>query len=452
MVLKIFKHLEFIIAFKWKYIFFLREYYLIKYYLHKSIEKNIALAKARLFNLLHYSINRVPYYKRIAEERQIELHKNTIFKDIKQFPILTKEIIRKNWDDLHPKLQNKDYILNTSGGTTGEPVKFIQDQEHIIKNFASTLAFNEIAGYHYGDKLIKLWANQKDLKGKTESKLTKFINRYIKKLYPLNGLNLSDEKIIKYLDEINRIKPKIILTYVQSIFEIAKFIERKDVKLTKIKSIITSAAMLTKEVKNYLESIFGCPVYNRYGSREVGLIALSCKASNKLHTNMLQKYIEILDNSNKPVIEYDKGNIIITNLICYGMPLIRYKIGDIGSLNYIKEKCACNIGLLQLDNVYGRITDVFETPSGKKIYGGFFTHLFYFRKNIKKFQVFQDKVDRIIIKITTLNGKPLEGSNEQELIQKIQNVMGEDVRIELRYLDEIKPSPSGKFRYTISKL
>jgi phenylacetate-CoA ligase len=452
MVFKILKHLEFIIAFKWKYISFLKEYYFIKRQFHRSLKNNIAILKERLFNILHYAINNIPYYKRISKNRQIKLSKETIFNDLKQFPILTKEIIRKNWNDLCSDLQNKKYILNTSGGTTGEPVKFVQGQNYVIKNFASTLAFNEIADYQYGDKLIKLWASERDLKGKQEGTFMKFINRYISKIYLLNGLNLSDDRIRRYLKEIRRIKPKIILSYVQSISELAKYIKKNNLNPPKIKSILTSATTLSYELKRFLESTFNCNVYNRYGSREVGLIASSCRESDKLHINMLQKYIEILDNKQKPVKEHTKGNIIVTNLTNYAMPLIRYKIGDVGSLNLSKEKCGCGNKFLQLDAVHGRITDIFKTPSGKKIYGGFFTHLFYFRNNIKKFQVIQKEIDKIVIKIQTINNKSLNCSNERDLIQKVQKVIGKDVRIEIKYVNQIKPSRSGKFRYTISRI
>jgi len=299
---------------------------------------------------------------------------------------------------------------------------------------------------------MKLWASGADLERKEDSKFIRIIYKYIKKLYQLDGLRLSDEMLKKYVNEINRVNPKIILAYVQSIFELAKFIERNNLEVSKIKSIITSAAMLTDDVKNYIESIFHCDVYNRYGSREVGLIASSCEESNKLHINMLQKYVEILDDKNNPVPENKRGNIIITNLINYYMPLIRYKIGDLGSLNFSLEKCGCDMHLLQLDNVFGRITDIFKTSTGKKIYGGFFTHLFYFRENVKQFQVIQENMDEILVKIVTLNGKHLQHSNEKDLIKKMRRTLGEELNIKVEYVDLIEPSPSGKFRYTISHL
>ena len=165
---------------------------------------------------------------------------------------------------------------------------------------------------------------------------------------------------------------------------------------------------------------------------------------------MYQKFIEIVDNNGKPVEEHNKGEIIITPLFNYIMPLIRYKIGDMSSLDY--NQCFCGRGLIKLENVIGRTVDIFKNKSGELIDGEYFTHLFYSLKNVKKFQVIQEKFDEININIVTYDKIELNKNLENDLVKKIRIVMDDDCKVSFNYVTEISTPISGKLRYTISKV
>ena len=417
---------------------------------HNSIKSNLSIQRENLYNIINFSINHIPYYKKLSEQNNISISKETIFKDIKQFPILTKELIRKNWSDLHFDLKKKRYIFNTSGGTTGEPILIVQDQNFTLKGISSTYFTDSIGRYTLGRKLLWLWGSERDILENTQGFLINFINKYVKNTHFQNAFRLSDSILDKYIKQINRLKPDVILAYIQSIYEMAKYIKKKNIKIHSPDSIITSAGDLSKELRVFLEDVFQCRIYNRYGTREVGNIATSCEKSDKLHINMFLQYVEILDNDNTELKEHQKGNIIITNLINYGMPLIRYKIGDTGSLDY--SQCPCGRGFIRFDNVYGRIIDIFKNERGDLIYGDYFTHLFYFRENVKIFQVIQEAINHIDVNIVTLNGKSFPRSTENEFTEKIQVVMGKNCKVYFNYVSDINPSRSGKFTYTISKI
>ncbi|MEX2757464.1 MAG: phenylacetate--CoA ligase family protein, partial [Candidatus Sigynarchaeota archaeon] len=405
------------------------------------MKQNIEIQKERLFNLVNHAINNVPYYQRIARERNIRITKETIYEDVRKFPVLTKDIIRQHWKELHAPLKLKKYIINTSGGTTGEPIKIIQDQKYSIESYAGTIVFDEFAGVHGGDKIVKLWGNEKEVQNATRG-MGYFVERVFNNTYFQNSFKMGDNKIRQYVAELNKIRPKSIVAYVQSLYEMARFIDKRNLTVPPLHSVIVSAGTLTDDVRAFIERVFKCKVFNRYGSREVGLTASSCDKENQLHINMLQKYIEIVDDQYNVVQEHERGNIIVTNLLCYAMPLVRYMIGDRGALNF--SPCSCGRGLARLENVFGRVVDVFKNRKGELIDGEYFTHLFYFRENVKKFQVVQEKIDEINIAIVTDNSKSLDHSVENDILEKVCLVMGQDCTVNLRYVDEIPPSSSGK--------
>lgn len=432
-----------------KYFEFIKEYKLLNKIQFEPINVINSIQRQRLYKLLKFAVTKVPFYSKIAKENKINVKKSTIFDDLRKFPILTKDLIRRNFETLHPDLRYTPYFLNTSGGTTGEPVEFIQDMRYRIYSDASTLFVNKIADHNIGDKLVWLWGSERDILEATKSYIRLYINRWIRNHYFLNAFRMSDSIMENYVKQINKIKPKTMLGYVQSVSEISKFISRTNMEIHRFNSIITSAGVLTNRIKRDIEETFKCKVFNRYGSREVGIIASSCEKSNKLHINMIQQYLEIEDSQYINQLN-QKGNIIITNLINYAMPLIRFRIGDRASINY--KKCPCGRNLLRLDNVFGRFVDVFKNERDELIDGEFFTHLFYFRKNIKKFQVIQEQINSIVVKIITLNGLKLDFYNEKDLRRKIRLVMGKNCKVSFEYVKEIDSSSSGKFRFTISQI
>lgn len=435
-----------LLIFRTKFIAFIKEYNLIKKNQYKSIENNLEIQRERLYNLLNYAINNVPFYKKFENK----INKDTIFKDIKNFPIITKDVIRKQGKSLISEIPFSNYKINTSGGTTGEPIRLLQDKLYYLKVRASELAFDEIAGYNLGDKLIKLWGNEKEIYENKKTFVKHFTNEICKNITFLNSFLMSDTRIHEYIDIINKLRPNVIIGYVQSLYELSKFIKRKGRFIIPVNSVITSAGVLTQNMRKLIKNTFKCNVFNRYGSREIGIIATSCEKADKLHINMFQNYIEILDNNGKSLNFGEKGNIVITSLVNFMMPMIRYKIGDRGSLNNIN--CSCGRHLIRLDNVFGRSVDVFKNKKGDLIDGEYFTHLFYFRDKIKQFQVIQKKLDEIDIDVVTYNNERLNTDIQNDIIDKIQLVMGKDCKICFKYVLNIKPSSSGKYRYIISKV
>jgi len=450
MLRKIIYFAGYFVFFKGKFLNFIKALKFQKESVKSSREKLIEIQKEKLYTLLNYSIKNIPYYRKIATGSEITISKDTIFEDLTKFPLLTKEIIRNHWHELQYNPKDKKYFQTTSGGTTGEPVKILHDYNFKIESNASTIVFDEIGGYKLGNKLVKLWGNEKEILDNTSGFINKVKSRWMQNIIFLNSFILSDTILENYIERIQKSRPRNIIAYVQSIFEMAKYVDKRNVELPKIQSIIVSAGVLDDKVKTYIERVFKCPVFNRYGSREVGLIASSCKKSNKLHINMFSQYIEILKENLIKSKEHESGNIIITNLNNFIMPLIRYKIGDRASFDY--SKCLCGLENISFDTIMGRTVSLFKNLTGDQIDGEFFTHLFYFKEEIIQFQIIQKIIDEIQIHLVTIQNQPLNDILRQDLIDNIQKVMGSRCKVRFIYHNQILPSSSGKFQYTISYL
>jgi phenylacetate-CoA ligase len=415
-----------------------------------SLEENREIQRRKLYQLIQYVSQNIPYYQQIVKEHNITFSEDTIFEDIKKFPLLTKEIIRNHFDELH-RFRDKTYYRNTSGGSTGEPVVFYQDKEYLSWANATKRLFNQWAGRKLGDSMVKLWGLLPDILGSGQG-FKGYLRQQVSGITILNTYRMTEKDIYEYVRKINTIKPRLILAYTNSIEELIRFIREHHLSVYSPPAVMTAAGVLYPEVKAKIEEVFHATVFNRYGSREVSDMACNCEKDEGLHLIPAVHYLEIVDDEGKQVKPGTPGNIIVTLMTNYTMPLIRYKIGDIGVLS--DKACSCGRGFPLLEQVKGRIRSVFRNKQGDFVDGGIFIRLFYFRENIKQFQVIQESLEQITINIVLKNKKQSKIAEKDflEISESIKKIMRNNIMITYNLVDVINPSPSGKYGYVISKV
>jgi phenylacetate-CoA ligase len=400
---------------------------------------NKPIKKYNLRNILRHLIRNVPYYKSL---------KLKDFNDLSEYPILTKDIIRNKFEELKSEdLVKRKWWINTSGGSTGEPVKFIQDREYLLCSRSTTYQEKKMLGYRFGDPFIKLWGDEREVLKYSQSLKTKLQNK-VKNITFLNSFTMSEENMFKFIDIINIKQPRLIVAYAQSMYELAKFVERNDLKVYGVNAIITSAGTLYPFMRETIQKNFKTRVYNRYGSREVGNIACEEPGIEGL-VIASDVLVEVLDKEGRQCNDGVEGEIVVTSLINYAMPLIRYRIGDRGVLN------ASRYSFPVLEKVSGRGMETFRVQNGKVIPSEYFIHIigvFYNKKKswVNKFQVIQKQYNKVVIKII-LQGEPLPNDLKQ-IEFGVKQVMGKECKVNFDFVDEIKSLASGKYLYTICEV
>ena len=442
-----------LIPFYWKYIRrskVLTYYQKLREHQWNTLEENREIQRKKLYSLIKYASQKIPYYKEVIKEYNIRFSEDTIFDDIKKFPILTKEIIRYNFDKLY-KFRDNTYYTNSSGGSTGEPVVFYQDKNYLQWAIANKYLFNEWAGRQIGEPMVKIWGSLSDtLRGGQNFK--GYLRQQLSGITVLNSNKMTEKVMYGFIKKINSIKPCLILTYTSSIDELARFIQELCLSVYSPPAVMTTAGVLHPEVYKRIKKVFATKVFNRYGSREVSDIACNCEKSNGLHLNTDIHYLEIVDDEGREVEVRKSGNIIITLLTNYTMPLIRYKIGDRGILSAKNSQCGHGFPLLK--KVTGRIKSVFINKFGDSINDDLFFVLFRLKENVKQFQIIQEAIDYIVINLVLMDKTKLKDVNEEfkDANQTIRKVMGEEIKIKYNIVDEIQPSPSGKYMYAFSRV
>ena len=361
----------------------------------KSPEDLSILQALKLKRLLSHANNTVPFYGERFKDLGIDvtkLHQSEYFSKI---PLLTKKDINENRDKMiSTKLNGNKLIPNSTSGSTGEALYLYYDMRSAAYRRATVIRNEQWLGIRLGDHTATLWGAPMDLKkaAALRGRLHGWANNHLF----LSSYDMSDKTLEDYERKLNSFKPKLLTSYPGPLSVFAEYLLKKNKKIKSIKAIISSAETLYPWQKDIIEKAFCCPVYNRYGCREFGDIAQECANREGLHINYDRFVVEILNENIEPAAEGENGEIIITDLDNYGMPLIRYRIGDMASFK--KALCSCGRGLPLLGQVEGRTLDIVRAPNGNRLGGTFWTLLFRSRPGIKSFQVIQERLDEITVR------------------------------------------------------
>jgi len=430
----------------------LRFYKELKEHQHLTIKELKEKQLIKLNNILNHAYENVPYYHDIlinstlVQQNKIALNS---LNQLSQIPILTKDDIFKAGDSIYSvdHITRKSYH-NTSGGSTGVPVRFIQDKYYYDKSAANFMLVKSWRGSEYYDSYIHLWGAVRDTyKGKKP--IDMYVRDFLRNRIILNSSKMDSKIMSKYLEIINKHQTNLIIAYVQSMYELARFADQNNIEVKKQNAIHTSAGTLFDYMREEIEKVFQCDVYNHYGSREVGPIASECKAHNGLHILMDHLIVETIDTDSNTCPPGEEGEILITTLNNYSMPLIRYKIDDKGILKE-DEKCICGCNYSKIERILGRSGDNLITKRNEIISAEYLTLTFNYLDGVKQFQIIQKEFDHILIKIVKD-----ENFNNQILSiieKKMIVLMGQDCRIQFEFPQSIQSTPTGKYRYTICEI
>jgi phenylacetate-CoA ligase len=255
----------------------------------------------------------------------------------------------------------------------------------------------------------------------------------------------------RYISFINSKHPKLIGAYANALYELARYAEREGLQVLPQTAIITSAGTLYPFMRETIERIFQCRVFNRYGSREVGDIACERPDCEGLWVAPWGNYVEIIDSKGDRVPDGTEGEILVTSLTNYAMPFVRYKIGDLGM--WADQKCQSGRKGPLLKSISGRLADCFVKKDGSFVVPEFFIHMVGVEFNkgwIRKYQVIQKRDLSIVFRIVSSGSDhPQEALNE--IATNTRLIMDDDCEITFEFVDDIPASASGKYRYTLSE-
>jgi len=399
-----------------------------------------AFQEKRLRELMQHCYANVPYYRSTFDRLSLKPEDINSPQDLQKLPVLTKDIIRREFpaNMVAQNVPKKKLTLCHSGGSTGEPLPYYQDRQAQSWRFACLFRLWNWAGYYLGKRWVRLDLIAHD---RLSQKLMDRFSRCL--FFRLSRMNQQTLRVS--VEKIRKFKPETIRGYASQVFLLAKYLKDNNITDIKLVSIITTGDMLFPHYRKLIEEQFHCPVFDTYGGNSI-VISGQCEAG-AYHIAAENVILEFIKDDRK-VVPGELGTVLVTDLSNYGMPFVRFKIGDLASPS--QEVCKCGRGLPVMSSVIGRDTDIVVTPDGNYLVAYFFGHIFESMTSVNQFQVVQQTEDEIEIKIVK-NDKFSE-QDAQYIKNAIRQGAGEKLRIRLNLVNDIPVPMSGKIRLVISEI
>lgn len=403
------------------------DYRQIKNEVNKGWDHLQQLQQAKLVELLLHVKQHVPYYAALlhkTSEAEINRHPYEILKGL---PIISKEDFLSdtvNFKSVKPPA----HVPNHTGGSTGSPLTYLVDINCVSRTRAFDLYWwNQAFGYSFGDKVLTIGGSSI---GNSKNMQLKIYN-YLQSKKFLEGGNISAEILDKNTSLICKGNYDIIYAYPSALMLYVETAKAKKMHFNgKLKGITTTSENLTTAVRLSIEDFFNAPVYDVYGARDGGIVADECRNKSGLHYNFQDCYVEEFYESNSN----DVPELVLTNLISYAQPMIRYRVGDLGRLS--GETCSCGNPLPRIIDFSGRTRDLLTLTNGRVIHGSLFNKIVSYYPNIKQFQtIYSQNQLKFIMTVSS----SLAEEKEIEFISKIKDLTG---------VKEILIDYSGNFEYT----
>jgi phenylacetate-CoA ligase len=366
------------------------------------------------------------------------------FKSWEEVPVMQKKDLQRPLDQRLSKPFSKAtcYVGKTSG-SSGHPFIFAKDRFCHALTWAEFIDRYQWINIDLNTSLqARFYGIPLDFYG---NMMERFKDR-VSLRRRFNVFDLSEKKMLAFLERFRKSPFDYVNGYTSAIVLFAKYLQKKDLVLKELCPtlkicIVTSEKLFDKD-KKLIESSFGVPVVNEYGASEVGLIAFE-NADGEWIVNSESLFIEILDENGKVLPNGEEGRIVITSLYNKAHPMIRYDIGDTGTLmqgSTLKRPI--------LKKLTGRTNDVAKLANGKVVPGLTF---YYVTKSIiedagsiKEFVIVQTSMDTF--KIEYVSEQEFTPVQVQRILTAIETFVGKNLQVQLERKAILQRNTSGKLK------
>ncbi len=399
------------------------------------------LQAERLRRLLHHAYSQCDFYRQRFEQASLLPTDIKSAEDMQTLPILEKRDIQQHGDTMVARNHTRATLLrDQTGGSTGEPISFRIDLDRKCSRHAAALRHNSWSGWRVGDKVAHVWGATPDIP--QDSIKQRIRNSVLDRCIYLDTASVTEAAMRQFVRQLERFRPKIIHAYARSLSLLARFVKDNRLSAWSPHGIVTSAEVLSCQDRKLIEEVFGCRVFNRYGCREFGVIASECEEHDGLHMTAESLLVEVVGEDSPNGV----GSVLVTDLLNYAMPMIRYRIGDMARL--MTDHCACGRSLPRLAGVEGRVTDFLVGTDGQLVSGVFLaTYVLAQRPSLGQVQLFQEQAGKVLYRFTG-SGAPRDLDADIEFLRNAtRRYLGKTAVVDTEIVESLSNEASGKLSY-----
>lgn len=393
----------------------------------------------RLRMMIKHAYDNTEFYHHKFRNAGIRPEDINTVNDLKKIPFTTKNELRQNSTgsmiakgvDL-----GKCQVIKTSG-STGAPTKVVYDPQ--ANDFSK--AINLRSHIENGLTLTSKWTVFGDPHHFQKSK-------WFQKFRIFNPKRISAfDPVEKQLEFFQKFKPDVIGGYASSILMLAQAIKEKGITDITPKAVIGTSELLEPSTREYIDSVFNLKMIDHFGCVELNRTAWECSEHAGYHIDVDAVVMEFISDGESAAAG-ERGEIVYTGLYNYAMPLIRYRIGDIGVPS--DEVCPCGRGLPLMKVIEGRSNSFMQALDGRIIAPMIWGLTMKRIPGVGQFKAIQERKD--LIRILVVKDQVFTEATAGQIVHDVQEIMGEGMHVDVEVVEEIPKDKSGKIGCAVSKV
>jgi phenylacetate-CoA ligase len=403
------------------------------------------IQRRRLTELVSRARLHVPYYRDLPQPSEARDPKKAIDETLSAIPALEKSEYRDAPEAfLARDVPRHRLFRGRTSGTTGTALRLFYTEEALAEEYATVWRMRRSCGLSgpfdpnltFNGNMIVPFAQTEPPFWRTNL----YASQTLFSLFHMTPSNLR-----AYADGIHASQARYVEGYPSAIHLVARALLEAGRPLPrgKLAAVFTSSETLLAFQRETIEEAFGAPVRDRYGVSELGVSMTEC-ADGRLHTDMEFCIVEVEPIEETP--DSVTGPLLITGLSNPATPLLRYRIGDVGTRS--KHPCPCGRAGDVFLEVDGRLEDYVLTPDGRWI--GRLDHVFKEQVDVAEAQILQETPHAIEVLLVPRPG--WSKASERRLLKEFRSRLGEVIEIRLETVSAIPREPNGKFRAVKSRV
>lgn len=393
----------------------------IQRFLWSSLEVLREHQLSALNRILDAAIISEPYRRLYGSHRQLQ-----DLEELSELPVIDRQYLAQFPVDQRLTRQVEDLEREPSTGTTGEVMLSMRAPEEVV--YQDLLVVRQFI-----QQGIPSNARYLDLRFGPDPNQPLVVEGNV-------GVISAWAPVENQADAAQLFKPSVISGPPSTLLEMGEFVGGLEVE-----SVLTYAEVLTPTDRDQLRRMFAADPFDVYGASETGAIAWECASRSGYHVNADAMIVEVLNDDLEPVPLGEVGNLVITTLWNPTMPVIRYRIRDVGGL--VPQPCPCGITLPLMGQVEGRDNDCPVTGDGRRVSPNRFilAAVGQYFGDVARWRVIQRDVDDFLVEVVW-RGRPVSDFRER-ITETYSRAMGGPVHVELREVDRLSASPGRKVRW-----
>jgi phenylacetate-CoA ligase len=395
------------------------------------------LQSRRLKRLAAYAYAQVPYYRRLFDSAGVTPEQIQTVDDLRHIPITRKDSYRATpqSDRIASNMMQRGLLSQRTGGSTGIPLDVYFTAEEYDYHALLTLRSELEVGVSLQHHAVIIDAVSPNHQVRWFERLGILRKSFIDLWMPLPS----------QVAQLRRMRPSVLIGYATHVRLLAQYARANGIRDVQFEYVFTTSEPLTEESRALIEEAFGTKVYARYDAWETFLIGWECERHEGWHMDEDHLVVECLKDGEQTV---GPGEVVVTNLDFHAMPLLRYALDDVATLD--PKPCPCGRSFARIRTLHGRSPDVIRLPDGRMLDMLVVNLIFKHMEGVNQYRLVQETADAFRLEIVP--APDFSQSLLSAVAMRFVEHCGRGLSLRVEMVDRIPHGPSGKRDYLVSEL